>query len=89
MVNRHYAERIKGIIENPGEGAELLYGEISKIDLEKRFIPPFLFGFNNFEQMRKSKLAEAEIFGPVLYLCPYDKIEEAIDYMNSREKPLS
>ena len=25
----------------------------------------------------------------MLYLCPYDKIEEAVDYMNNREKPLS
>ena len=39
--------------------------------------------------MKKSNLAAAEIFGPVLYLCPYDKIEEAVDYMNNREKPLS
>ena len=89
IVNNHYAERIKGLVENPGQGAELLYGDLSKINLEKRFIPPFLFGFDNFEQMGKSNLAAAEIFGPVLYLCPYDKIEEAIDYMNNREKPLS
>ena len=89
MVNNHYAERIKGLVEDPGTGAQLLYGDISKINLEKRFIPPFLFGFDNFEQMGKSNLAKAEIFGPVLYLCPYDKIEEAIDYMNNREKPLS
>ena len=81
-----WVKRTAGI---PGQGAELLYGDLSKINLEKRFIPPFLFGFDNFEQMGKSNLAAAEIFGPVLYLCPYDKIEEAIDYMNNREKPLS
>jgi len=60
-----------------------------KINLEKQFIPPFLFGFDNLEQMGKSELASAEIFGPVLYLCPYDKIEEAVEYINNREKPLS
>ena len=89
MVNNNYAERIKGLIENPGTGAQLLYGDISKINLEKRFIPPFLFEFDNFEQMSKSNLAKAEIFGPVLYLCPYNNIDEAINYMNNREKPLS
>ena len=89
IVNDNYAKRIKGLVENPGQGAELLYGDLSKINLEKRFIPPFLFGFDNFEQMGKSNLAAAEIFGPVLYLCPYDKIEEAVDYINAREKPLS
>ena len=46
MVNNNYAERIKGLIENPGTGAKLLYGDISKINLEKRFIPPFLFEFD-------------------------------------------
>ena len=43
MVNYHYAERIKGLVEDPGTGAQLLYGDISKINLEKRFIPPFSF----------------------------------------------
>ena len=58
MINRHYAERIKGLIENPGNGAQLLYGDVSKINLEKNFIPSFLFGFDNFEQMAKSELAK-------------------------------
>ena len=89
IINEHYAKRIKELIENPGQGAKLIYGELSKINLEKRFIPPFLFEFDDFDSMKKSNLAAAEIFGPVLYLCPYDKIEEAVDYMNSREKPLS
>ena len=35
--------------------------------------------FDNFDQMKKSNLATAEIFGPVLYLCPYNKIEEAVE----------
>ena len=89
IVNNYHAERIKKLVENPGNGAQLLYGDISKINIDKKFIPPFLFGFDNFEKMGKSELAAAEIFGPVLYLCPYDKIEEAVDYINNREKPLS
>ena len=66
-----------------------MYGDISKINVDKKFIPPFLFGFDSLEQMEKSQLASAEIFGPVLYICPYDKIDEAVDYINNREKPLS
>ena len=89
IVNKNHTERIKKLVENPGQGAQLLYGDLSKINLEKQFIPPFLFGFDNLEQMGKSELASAEIFGPVLYLCPYDKIEEAVEYINNREKPLS
>ena len=89
IVNKFHTERIKKLVENPGQGAQLLYGDLSKINLDKRFMPPFLFGFDSLEQMGKSELAAAEIFGPVLYLCPYDKIEEAVDYINAREKPLS
>jgi aldehyde dehydrogenase (NAD+) len=89
IVNKFHTERIKKLVENPGQGAQLLYGDLSKINSDKKFIPPFLFGFDNIEQMGKSELAAAEIFGPVLYLCPYDKIEESVNYINSREKPLS
>ena len=89
IVNDVHAKRIKNIIENPGQEAQLLYGDISKINIDKKFIPPFLFGFDSLEQMGKSQLASSEIFGPVLYICPYDKIEEAVDYINNREKPLS
>ena len=89
IVNEYHTQRIKKLVENPGQGAELLYGDVSKINADKKFIPPFLFGFDSLEQMGKSALAEAEIFGPILYLCPYDKIEEAVEYINNREKPLS
>jgi len=32
---------------------------------------------------------EDEIFGPVLPIVPYDSIEQAIDYVNDRPRPLS
>jgi coniferyl-aldehyde dehydrogenase len=31
---------------------------------------------------------QEEIFGPILAVRPYDSLEEAIDYVNSRERPL-
>jgi aldehyde dehydrogenase (NAD+) len=89
IVSDSHFERIKKLIENPGEGATLLYGDMSKINPSKKFIPPMLFGFDNMDQMGKSELAKAEIFGPVLYICPYNNIEECINYMNNKEKPLS
>ena len=89
IVNEFHTKRIINLVNNPGQGAQLLYGDKSKINLDKKFVPPFLFGFDSLEQMGKSELADAEIFGPILYICPYDKIEEAVNYMNNREKPLS
>lgn len=89
IINQAHHERISKLVNNPGDGAKVLFGDVNKINKEKRIIPPFLFEFDNFEKMGKSELAKAEIFGPVLYLCPYDKIEEAVDYINDREKPLA
>jgi len=89
IINNHHLERIYKLIKNPGKNAKILYGNIDHYNKEKRFIPPMLFGFENLEEMGKSNLAKDEIFGPVLYISPYEKIEDAIKYMNDREKPLS
>jgi len=89
IITDHHTKRLKNLVENPGPGATLLYGDLSKINLEKKFIPPFLFGFDSIDTMAKSALAQGEIFGPILYLCPYDKIEDVVDYINQREKPLA
>ena len=89
IINEFHTKRIKNLIENPGEGAKLIIGDLSKINVDKKFIPPFIFEFDNLEQMGKSQLAASEIFGPVLYLSSYNKLEEAVEYINEREKPLS
>ena len=36
-----------------------------------------------------STLLQDEIFGPLLPLVTYKTIEEAVDYINAKEKPLS
>lgn len=36
-----------------------------------------------------SPLMKDEIFGPILPLIPYDRLEDVLDYINSVEKPLS
>jgi acyl-CoA reductase-like NAD-dependent aldehyde dehydrogenase len=89
IVNTSHTERILKLINNPGNGAKLLHGDIAKCNKEQRFITPMLFGFDNLKDMGNSELAKAEIFGPVLYIAPYDNINEAIGYINEREKPLS
>lgn len=35
------------------------------------------------------EVMQEEIFGPILPLVPYDKLDEAIDYINDRERPLA
>ena len=36
-----------------------------------------------------SKVMEEEIFGPVLPILPVKSVDEAIEFINSREKPLA
>lgn len=89
IVNSRHYDRIYDIISNPGSGAKLLYGDLSKCNKEQRFIHPMFFAFDDLNECSTSKLAETEIFGAVLYIAPYNNIEEAITYMNKRPKPLS
>ena len=89
MVNKKYAQRLYDLIKNPGKGAKLEYGGIEKCDVENRFITPTVFSFQDIKTMGESNLAKEELFGPVLYVAPYQSLNEAVDYMNSREKPLS
>jgi aldehyde dehydrogenase (NAD+) len=37
----------------------------------------------------ESPLMQGEIFGPILPIINYQKIEDAIDYINKNEKPLA
>ena len=89
IINEMHYDRIYKLIADPGDGAKILYGDIKQCDKGTKFIPPMFFGFESLEIMGKSELAKDEIFGPVLYIAPYDKIENAVQYINEREKPLS
>jgi coniferyl-aldehyde dehydrogenase len=35
------------------------------------------------------RIMREEIFGPLLPVVPYDKLDDAIDYINSRDRPLA
>lgn len=37
----------------------------------------------------KTKVMQEEIFGPVLPIVPVKNVDEAIDFINEREKPLA
>ena len=37
----------------------------------------------------KMRVMQEEIFGPLLPIIPYDKLEDAIDFVNQRPRPLA
>ena len=56
-----------------------------EVDEEHLKIAPTIVNDVDFD----NPLMEEEIFGPILPLVEYNRIEEAIQYINSHDKPLA
>lgn len=50
----------------------------------RQMAPALVFG-----AQAGSRLLDEEIFGPILPVLPYDKVQDAIDYINARPRPLA
>ena len=84
IVNQKHFERIKSYLDDAiSKNAIIESGGC--INKENCFIEPTLI--SNLSET--SKLLQEEIFGPILPLVTYKTIEEAVDYINANEKPLS
>ncbi|WP_027419634.1 aldehyde dehydrogenase [Crocinitomix catalasitica] len=79
IVNDRAFERLIGLLH---EGEIVLGGEF---DAEERFITPTIIDHVS----PHFKVMQGEIFGPILPVMTFDKIEEPINYINSHEKPLA
>ncbi|MBO9709476.1 MAG: coniferyl aldehyde dehydrogenase [Caulobacter sp.] len=87
VAQRHY-DRIKGHVEDArAKGATIIEINPAGEDLtqqEHRKIAPTLI-LNPTDDMT---VMQDEIFGPVLPVKTYQKVEEAVDYINSHDRPL-
>ncbi len=79
MIHQKQYERMKQLLENQN----ILFG--GKWDDKTRKIEPTLLEEPNLT----STVMEEEIFGPILPILSYNTIEEAIDFIKKREKPLA
>lgn len=80
IINRKHFERITGLLE----GEVILAGGKSRADEVSGWIEPTLV-----EGTADCKPMQEEIFGPILPLIPVDSMDEAIAFVNGREKPLA
>jgi len=83
VTNEHF-ERLKSHIEN----AESLNATIEvggQLDSGSKYIAPTIV--SNLKD--EATLLKEEIFGPILPIVTYNTLEEAIDYINSKERPLA
>jgi aldehyde dehydrogenase (NAD+) len=84
IVNKDHHQRISNLIEDAvNKGAEVVYS--GEMDKKQNFISPtILTGIT--EEM---DIANEEIFGPILPIFTYESLNEAIDYINRKPKPLA
>ncbi|NXT96726.1 AL3A2 dehydrogenase, partial [Anhinga rufa] len=79
IINKHHFRRILGLLE----GQKIAHG--GEADEATCFIAPTILT----DVSPASKVMEEEIFGPVLPILPVKSVDEAIELINSREKPLA
>jgi aldehyde dehydrogenase (NAD+) len=84
IVSQKHFERLKAHIEN----AESLNAQIDvggQLNSDSNYIAPTIVSNLSAE----ASLLQEEIFGPILPIVTYNALEEAIDYINAKERPLA
>ncbi|NXF99186.1 AL3A2 dehydrogenase, partial [Sakesphorus luctuosus] len=79
IINKRHFKRVLGLLE----GQKIAHG--GEADEASCFIAPTILT----DVSPESKVMEEEIFGPVLPIVPVKSVEEAIEFINRREKPLA
>ncbi len=84
IVNdRHHTRVTKLLDEALARGARTAIG--GEVDVSTRFIAPTLLT----DVPLDTEIMQEEIFGPVLPLVKFSKLDEAVDLINSKPKPLA
>lgn len=84
IVNENHYNRLKGLFDDAiQKGAKVLCG--GTFNDELRLIEPTVLG-NMTDDMR---ITEEEVFGPITFIHTYKDVEEAIQYIQARPKPLA
>jgi len=84
IVNEKHFLRLNKLLRDAiDQGAKLEFG--GAVDLPNRFIHPVVLT----KVPRNAQLMEEEIFGPILPIVSYKKLEEAIDIVNAKPKALA
>ena len=84
IVNKANFDRVKGMVDDAiAQGATVAVG--GEMDEEVLTIHPTMLT-NVTPQM---KIMQDEIFGPVLPVMTYDTLDQVVDYIEARDKPLA
>ncbi|RCL04954.1 aldehyde dehydrogenase [Acetobacter pasteurianus] len=84
ILNQHHYERLTGLINNAeAQGAQVIH--LGRDSQEHHVMAPVLL-LNVTPQMT---VMQEEIFGPILPVLTYRKLDEAIAFINARPRPLA
>jgi aldehyde dehydrogenase (NAD+) len=84
IVNQRHFQRLKGYLDDAVErGSQVLIG--GQTEEAEDYIAPTVIS----EVPLDAKLMTEEIFGPILPIYPYRDLQEPIELINAREKPLA
>ena len=87
IISARHHERLQALlVKAEAEGARLQVVNTGGVaPAGSRQMPPVLV----FDAAASSELLSEEIFGPILPVLPYDTLDQAIDYINARPRPLA
>ena len=86
IINEFHTKRLADLIDNAPKENLIVGG---KYDIKDRYVEPTIYSFDSMSKFKDINLSKDEIFGPIMYTCPYDNINECIEYINSKDKPLT
>lgn len=85
IISPRHFERLGGLVEEARAGGAEIIDCGGPRDVERRlFSPVLVIGAGD-----ETALMREEIFGPILPVVPYDTLDEALAYINTRDRPLA
>ncbi|XP_052186959.1 aldehyde dehydrogenase family 3 member F1-like isoform X2 [Diospyros lotus] len=83
IINKHHFLRLKALLDEPMVKASIVYG--GSLDEDELFIEPTIL----VDPPLDATIMSEEIFGPLLPIITLEKIEDSIEFIKSRPKPLT
>lgn len=83
IVNKTHFDRLRNLLEDPAVANCIVYG--GSFDDTNLIIEPTIL----LDPPLDAEIMNEEIFGPLLPIITLDKIEESIEFINSKPKPLA
>ncbi|KAG6522333.1 hypothetical protein ZIOFF_019472 [Zingiber officinale] len=83
IINKHHFQRLASLIKDPSVADTIVHG--GSMDSDKLFIEPTIL----LDPPLDAEIMTEEIFGPLLPVITVKKIEDSIDFIRTRPKPLA